>query len=256
VDECSFDKYRKAGAIHWQAVSKGIGAHNLPFDARYRACVDLLKGVVAPADAFSIADLGCGDGTLFYYLRKAFPAAALTGIDGSPEGIELAGSMLKEHSVGEVSLKLVDFATLDSVKDRYDVVVSLDAIEHVEDTAGFLSNIKDLLKPGGHTVISTPVRIREFPADKEHVREFFPAEFREMVEEAGLKVVEYRQITPIYYLIRYFKATRLGIGKTKLYKKYYNLLNIAFGRNKLLGNAPNASYELYETQFVVAKKEG
>ncbi|MBE9527617.1 MAG: hypothetical protein IME99_00090, partial [Proteobacteria bacterium] len=82
----------------------------------------------------------------------------------------------------------------------------------------------------------------------------FPQEFRGLVEAAGFEVTEQVETTPVYELIRYFKATRLGIGKTKLTRTYYNLLNILFGKNRFLSRAPNASYELYETQFILAKK--
>jgi hypothetical protein len=75
-----------------------------------------------------------------------------------------------------------------------------------------------------------------------------------MVEGAGFEVVDHVQIVPVYNLIRYFQASRLGIGKTKLHRTVYNLMNILFGRNVFLGKAPDASYELYETQFILARK--
>ncbi len=253
MGECDFDKYA-VGAIHWMALSKSPKKHNLAFDARYRRCVSLLSGKLPGKGQPSILDLGCGDGALFYYLRKGFPGARLFGIDGSKDGIEHARAALAAHSVEGVELTHLDFNDLGTVEARFDAVTCLDVIEHMRDMDGFLKKIRALLSDEGVLVMSTPVRLLEHPNDKDHERELFCGEFRRLVEHAGFEVVEHVETTPVYDLIRYFKATRLGIGKTKLMRTYYNLLNILFGYNVFLRRAPGASYTLYETQFIVARK--
>lgn len=255
MDMCNFDKYRKSGAIHWAAISKNINKHSLGFNARYKACVNLLREFFQSDITLSILDIGCGDGTLFYFLKKAFPNSILAGVDGSKEGIELAQTYLLKHSISNVELKAIDFNKLYTISDRYDVVVVLDVIEHLQEPSQFLANVYDQLKDNGHLLLSTPVRLREFPKDKDHYKEFFPDEFKKLVEHAGYEVIKQIQIVPIFYLIRYFNPIRLFIGKSKLYKKFYNFLNIFFEYNVFLKGAPSASYELYETQFIFAKKK-
>lgn len=254
MDKCDFDKYDRATAIHWTALNRHVKKHGLAFDARYRKCVELLESVVNPGANASILDLGCGDGALFYYLHKAFPNAVLNGIDGSEEGLKLAGRCLQEHSVNNVHLIKLDFDDLGSVAQQYDIIISLEVIEHLHDPRDFLRNIARMLSAGGHVVLSTPIRLREFPKDKDHVKEYFPAEFRMLAESAGFDVLQHDQITPIYYLIRYFHPIHLGIGKSKLLMKLYNALNILFQYNIFLAEAPGGSYELYETQFILARK--
>ncbi len=250
---CEYLKYH-SGAVHWTALSRNPRVHILAFDARYRRCVDLLKRAGPATRPVSILDLGCGDGTLLYYLRKAFPSAELSGIDGSSEGIYTARAMLARHSILDVELRAVDFIDLGSVAWRYGAVTCLEVIEHVEDTVGFLSKIRTLLSDGGYLVISTPVRLREFPMDRDHKRELFQEEFKTMVRDAGFEVIEHVQIVPVYYLVRYFKAVRFIVGKTKLFRTIYNLMNILFGHNVFLKKAPDASYELYETQLILARR--
>ena len=255
MNKCSFDKYKRSGAVHWTAISKNIKNHGLGFEARYRTCVRLLRHLLQSDKTQTILDLGCGDGTLFYFLNRAFPNASLHGIDGSRDGIELAKTYFARHSVSNVELKTLDFSDLDSIKAKYDIVISLDVIEHLQDHDRFLASISSLLNDGGYILLSTPIRITEFPRDKDHKREFFPNEFKGLIEKNGFEVITHDQITPIYYLIRYFHPIRFGIGKSKLYKTFYNLLNICFKYNVFLKKAPAGSYELYETQFVLARKK-
>ncbi len=53
-------------------------------DARLRPALDLLAQVKLAAPE-SVVDLGCGPGTVTQVLRARFAAAAITGIDSSPE---------------------------------------------------------------------------------------------------------------------------------------------------------------------------
>ena len=216
MNKCSFDKYEKSGAIHWTAVSKNINDHGLAFEARYRTCVRLLRPLFQSAKAQTVLDIGCGDGALFYFLNRAFPNASLYGIDGSREGIDLAKTYLAKHAVSTVELKTVDFSDLDSFKAKYDIVISLDVIEHLQDQDQFLASISNLLNKGGYILLSTPIRITEAPRDKDHQKEFFADEFKSLIEKNGFEVIMHDQITPIYTLIRYFHPTRFGIGKSKL----------------------------------------
>tara|TARA_B100002003_G_C14049761_1_gene505650 strand:+ start:91 stop:858 length:768 start_codon:yes stop_codon:yes gene_type:complete len=247
-----FDKYKRCGAIHWTAISRSINSHNPFFDARYKACVNLLSELFFINKNLSVLDIGCGDGTLFYYLKKAFPDSILAGIDSSKDGIDLAKTYLKKYSIENVELSVVDSNSLVHSSINYDIVISLDVIEHVHDANLFLSSLRNRTKHDGHMLISTPVRINEF-SSKYHTKEYFPQEFKVMIENAGFEVIKHIKIIPMYYLIRYFTATKFIFGKSKTYKRLYNFLNIFFNYNIFLKKAPAASYELHESQLILAK---
>lgn len=70
--------------------------------------------------------------------------------------------------------------------DSFDVVISFQVIEHVEDDKNFVSEAKRVLKPGGRLIITTPNRIYrlkpgEKPWNRFHVREYYPDEFRALL---------------------------------------------------------------------------
>src|SRR5258706_4364772 len=77
----------------------------------------------------------------------------------------------------------------------FDVVTSMETIEHVEDVAGCLAELKRILRPGGRAILSTPQSsIGQIPLTPSHVNEFSLEELRshapghfEMEKEIGLK---------------------------------------------------------------------
>lgn len=61
----------------------------------------------------------------------------------------------------------------------FDVVVSMETIEHMEDVGGYLAELRRVLKPGGRAILSTPQNsIGRVPLTPAHVREFSLDEFR------------------------------------------------------------------------------
>jgi SAM-dependent methyltransferase len=77
--------------------------------------------------------------------------------------------------------------------ERYGVVICEQVIEHVIDPAAAARNLRELVVPGGHVVVSTPfmVRVHELPAYgmRDYWR-FTPSGLRALLEGAGLTVDE------------------------------------------------------------------
>jgi 2-polyprenyl-3-methyl-5-hydroxy-6-metoxy-1,4-benzoquinol methylase len=91
----------------------------------------------------AILDIGCGKGDLLRFLRGRNHRYLLNGIDLSQKPA-IAGV---DTFCGDVRTHRFDRS--------YDAVVSLAAIEHVDDVRGFVSELKDLCKPGGQVIIMT-----------------------------------------------------------------------------------------------------
>ena len=91
---------------------------------------------------FKLLDIGCGRGDLLSYLRKLEPTADLRGIDGAPCSSKdfkfIQGDFMKEH-----------------LKDKFDVITTLQCIEHIDNPDSFVKKIRDLILPEGLVVIST-----------------------------------------------------------------------------------------------------
>ena len=95
-------------------------------------------------------DVGCGAGLLAEPLARL--GAKVTGIDASPEVIAVA----HEHAAA-VGLA-IDYRAGDvhQLSGQFDLVTSLEVIEHVADPAEFLKALARRLAPGGLLILSTP----------------------------------------------------------------------------------------------------
>ncbi|KAG0232211.1 Hexaprenyldihydroxybenzoate methyltransferase, mitochondrial [Actinomortierella wolfii] len=113
-----------------------------------------------PLQGLRILDVGCGGGLLSEALARL--GAHVTGVDASNENVQMArihgqkdpllngkdgpGSLQYLHSSAE---KLVDEGR------QFDVVCSMEVIEHVDNPAGFLQCLGQLVRPGGDLLLST-----------------------------------------------------------------------------------------------------
>ena len=105
-----------------------------------------------PVKKLSILDCGCGGGLVCEPLARL--GATVTGIDADPVAIEVA----KNHAA--LSGLKIDYrnTTIEdcaSSNRRFDVVLALEIIEHVDDVVLFLRSLSKVLKPGGILIIST-----------------------------------------------------------------------------------------------------
>lgn len=102
----------------------------------------------------SILDFGCGAGYVLDHLAQHASPGHLAGIDCDPEIVAFA----RRHYPG-IDFRLGDAAQsgLDLGR-RYDVVLSFEVLEHVDDQGVYLENMVRHLRPGGVLVVSTPNR--------------------------------------------------------------------------------------------------
>jgi len=98
------------------------------------------------------ADVGCGAGLLAEPLARL--GAEVTGIDAAPENIEAA----RLHAQGQ-GLE-IDYRTggAEALEGRYDLVTSMEVVEHVADVPAFIGGLAGALKPDGLLIMSTPNR--------------------------------------------------------------------------------------------------
>lgn len=129
-------------------------------------------------------DIGCGPGALISELAaRGYDAH---GVDRSAKAREL-GRYLQDQSPG---MQL--HAELDEAwKGSFDLVMSFEVIEHLQDDVGAMREWREYLKPGGRMILSTPAHPSRWNAADEwagHVRRYTRQQLIEAVEKSGFEV--------------------------------------------------------------------
>ncbi len=97
-----------------------------------------------------VLDLGCGEGDLTAVLAQT--GARALGVDVAPAALERAR---RRHPQLTFGLTPID-GPLAFDDGSFDVVWSSEVIEHVADTARWLSEVRRVLVPGGRLLVTTP----------------------------------------------------------------------------------------------------
>ncbi|MBA4008548.1 MAG: bifunctional 2-polyprenyl-6-hydroxyphenol methylase/3-demethylubiquinol 3-O-methyltransferase UbiG [Erythrobacter sp.] len=157
-----------------------------------------------PLAGKSALDIGCGAGLLCEPLARL--GAAVTGVDAAAENIAAAAAHAEgvgldiRYMAGEVGA--LDIGT-------FDLVTSVEVIEHVADKPAFLRDVAARLAPDGLLVMSTPNRtaasrvllvgaaeaVGYVPRGTHHWEDFVtPEELEALLADAGLTVTTRRGI--------------------------------------------------------------
>lgn len=142
-------------------------------------------------------DVGCGAGLLAEPLARL--GAAVTGIDAAAEVIAVA----RDHAAGQGLAIDYRHAAVEDIAGRFDLVTSMEVIEHVADPQAFLASLAARVAPGGLLILSTPnrtarsrllmitiaERIGQIPkGTHDHGKFITPDEMQAMMAAAGLTV--------------------------------------------------------------------
>ena len=163
-----------------------------------------------PLQGLEVLDVGCGGGLLSEAMARL--GARVTGID------------VVERDVGVVvTYALTSPEVLAAEGRRFDVVLSMEVVEHVPDVASFLSGCAALVRPGGRLALSTINRtalswlfaivgaeyvLRWLPRGTHRWSHFVtPREAARPLEAAGLELTEQTGVR-VNPLNRRFSLTR------------------------------------------------
>lgn len=147
-------------------------------EAAYDALVPFCRGAV-------VLEAGCGEG--YGADRIAAVARAVVGFDYDPASVaHVAGTYPRVRAVRG------NLAGLPFAGGGFDVVASLQVLEHLWDQPGFLAGCARVLRPAGTLLLTTPNRLTFSPPNRPlnpfHHRELDPAALRELLTGAGFEV--------------------------------------------------------------------
>ncbi len=156
----------------------------------YKKIFSLLK----PLKVDTILDAGCGEGFTLVKIQRAKIGKRAQGIDNSATAIKLAKKhypnlLIEKGSIYELPYK----------DSSFDLVVSTEVLEHLEDPEKALSEIKRVASK--YVLLSVPNEpiftianflrgkyLKSFGNHPEHINHWSKREFRNFVRKSGLRV--------------------------------------------------------------------
>ena len=144
-------------------------------------------------------DVGCGAGLLAEPLARL--GADMTAIDAAPETIAAA----RHHAAGQGLAIDYRVGGVETLEGAFDLVTSMEVIEHVTDPRAFVAGLTERLAPEGLLILSTPNRTSRsrlmmivigegtgrIPRGTHDWDKFLtPDEMCAMLQEAGLEVLD------------------------------------------------------------------
>lgn len=154
--------------------------------SRYRFAAQFVSG----RPGMVVLDVASGAGFGLDMLRQA---------GACPIGVDYDGAALQEVRQAKPASRLVrgDAMRLPLGTDSIDMVVSFETIEHVQDAAALVDEVRRVLKPGGSLVVSTPNRAFGPPSlhanNPFHIREFTAKELCDVLRVGFSDVRVYGQ---------------------------------------------------------------
>ena len=148
-------------------------------EARYEWACHFVRGAV-------VLDAACGTGYGARVMRLNGGASFVVGLDLETDVVALASRRFAE--VSSLWFCAGSVTSLPFADNTFDVYVSFETIEHIEDVERFVSEAWRVLKPGGTLLVSTPNRLvtnpqlprLAKPMNPFHVREFDPSELLDL----------------------------------------------------------------------------
>ena len=143
-----FEHFSKLSNEWWSDSGKFKILHDLqPIRVQY--IIDQIKP--KKIKDLNILDLGCGGGLVCEPLARL--GANVTGIDFVKQNIEVAKQHAYENKL-KINYSKQDLNNL-KLKNKFDIIIVFEVIEHLENIPIFIKNIKSHLKINGKILIST-----------------------------------------------------------------------------------------------------
>jgi len=181
-----YNKFHKNTKIQKKIISKK--------NFTYRLLIETINKFLIRKS--SILDIGCGAGTLSFYL--ASEGNYVTGIDISSYAIKKCSESAKFLRLSShCQFKTVNFET-DIIYKKFDLILLIEVMEHLEKDDAVLKKISKMLTVNGCLLISVPSRnaplyklglTKKFDKKAGHLRRYNLIELKSLCKKNNLNVV-------------------------------------------------------------------
>lgn len=141
----------------------------------------LINRLLDLADFNSIAEVGCGKGEKLKKIVSKFSIREFAGVDISDKALLAAKRDLPLGSFHNIDIEKT------SLKEKYDLVLCTNVVEHLSDDSAALANIRKMTNKWA-IISSIQGTMRPYEATIGHLRNYKKGELREKCERAGFSV--------------------------------------------------------------------
>lgn len=220
IDPDEILKFSKISDEWWNVDGKFSALHKIN-PIRVKFIIDKITSHLNISNKYSnllhkvnIIDVGCGGGLLCEPLARL--DANVTGIDADKKSLNVAISHAKDEnlSINYTHLTLEDII---KAKKKYDVVLAMEVIEHVDNIEHFILQLSNIINPNGIIIFSSINRtiksfllaiigaeyiLRWVPTGTHNWNKFItPEELEKMLKINNIKLIETKGVVfnPIKY---------------------------------------------------------
>jgi ubiquinone/menaquinone biosynthesis C-methylase UbiE len=145
-----------------------------------------------------VLDAGCGAGQGTTHLA-GHGATHVVGVDIAPEAVAFARS---RSTLQNLAFGAMDVAQLGFCDGTFDLVTSIEVIEHLINPEQYVAEIRRVLKRDGRLVLSTPNKLITSPRPgmmwPYHIHEFYPDELYGLLSRYFSQVERWGMCIPVY----------------------------------------------------------
>lgn len=180
--EPNLEKYVEGGGERQASKSlQGIRDDHL---GRY----ELVLPYVSPKA--KVLDMACGVGYGSHMIATETDCQSILAVDISEDAIAYGESY---YSSDKIQYRCDNCFSTELKAGTYDIAISFETIEHINDDQTLLKIFFDSLKPEGLLFLSTPNQL-EMPYTKSyfpfHIKHYLPSDLKALVESSGFKILE------------------------------------------------------------------
>ena len=187
-----------------------------------------------------VLDLRCLTGRLCVSLAKA--GHQVRGFDGYAPAVEMTNRLARQEGILPIASvwDLTGLAARVS-GERFDTVICLDLLNHVDDDQRLMADIAQVTRKGGQLIIAAPAHPSLIgPRDNAlgHLRRYSRLGMKDLLARHGFKIIRMRYwnflALPPYIILEKW----LGVGVSD---------KLRYGRGRRVGNLPNRLLGLWYT---------
>ena len=110
---------------------------------------------------WELLDAGCGFGQYDHFILNRFKNVHITSIDVKESYLEDNRTFFQKEIENErIQFQLADLLNME-LKKKFDMIICIDVLEHIEDDQKVIQNLSNLLKKGGFFLMHSPSHLSE-----------------------------------------------------------------------------------------------